>query len=329
VSELVVRAMRLQDQPIIDHGAVAGYGPIFNAGLLHHDGRYHLFARGIRDGYRRNTGDGPRFHDYISDILVFTSLDGHSYEFGYVLAEADATSIWSYEDPRVQCLTSGEQEHIVMTYTRLAPPESGEPWRIGANRLAYDGDRFHLDHASGRLLGPDALANKDAVIFNLGDGRVALIHRIHPNVQVAVFDDLAHLWDADDVYWDGHLAGLDSHTIIVPTPGALGVGAGAPPITTDRGLLLFFHERNAAGAYTMNVALLDSLTGHVVAVLADALMVPELPWEVEGDVDNVVFVQGAHRRPDGSIYLTYGAADRCVGAATIGEDELLDALLAA
>jgi predicted GH43/DUF377 family glycosyl hydrolase len=313
----------------VAHGAVPGYGPIFNAGLLHHDGRYHLFARGIREGYRRNTGDGPRFHDYISDILVFTSTDGHTYDFAYVLAEADATSIWSFEDPRVQCLTSDDQEHIVMTYTRLAPPDSGDPWRIGAHRLVYEDGRFNLDHSSGRLLGPDALANKDAVIFNLGDGRVALIHRIHPNVQVAVFDDLAHLWDADETYWDGHLAGLDAHTIIVPTPGALGVGAGAPPVVTDRGLLLFFHERNAAGVYTMNVALLDSLTGHVVAVLPDALMVPELPWEVEGDVDNVVFVQGAHRRPDGSIYLTYGAADRCVGAATISEDQLLDALLAA
>ena len=29
-----------------------------------------------------------------------------------------------------------------------------------------------------------------------------------------------------------------------------------------------------------------------------------------GDVQNVVFVQGAIPRPDGSIYVTYGAADR-------------------
>ena len=44
-------------------------------------------------------------------------------------------------------------------------------------------------------------------------------------------------------------------------------------------------------------------------------MRPELAWERNGDVDNVVFVQGAVPRPDGTIYLTYGAADRCVGAA--------------
>ena len=35
---------------------------------------------------------------------------------------------------------------------------------------------------------------------------------------------------------------------------------------------------------------------------------PELPWQRSGDVNNVVFVQGAIPRPDGTIYLTVGAA---------------------
>ncbi len=319
---------RLRDEPIVGYGAVPGYGPIFNAGLLHHADQYHLFARAIRDGYTRNLGDGPRFHQYISDIIVFTSDDGHLYEYGYVLAEADAASIWSYEDPRVQRVPNGDGDHsVVMTYTRLAPPESGEPWRIGAHRLRWDDDRFHLDPSSERLLGPTSVANKDAVVFGLGDGKVALIHRIHPNVQIAVFESLAALWDADESYWTEHVADLDAHTIIEPSPGALGVGAGAPPVATDRGHLLFFHERNAHGVYTLNVALLDSITGRTKAALADALMTPELVWEREGDVDNVIFVQGAHRRDDGTIYLTYGAADRCVGAATVNEDALLSALL--
>jgi len=56
-------------------------------------------------------------------------------------------------------------------------------------------------------------------------------------------------------------------------------------------------------------------------------MEPEQPWERLCDVDEVVFVQGVHRRADGTIYLTYGAADRCVGAATVDEQELLDALV--
>ena len=46
-----------------------------------------MFARGVRDGYHPNPGEGPRFLDYVSDILVFTSTDGINYSFGYVLAD--------------------------------------------------------------------------------------------------------------------------------------------------------------------------------------------------------------------------------------------------
>jgi hypothetical protein len=76
---------RRHDRLIVEAGSVPGYGAVFSAGLLDHEGNYHLFARGVRDGYRRNEGSGPRFLDYISDVLVLTSSDGHSYEFEYVV----------------------------------------------------------------------------------------------------------------------------------------------------------------------------------------------------------------------------------------------------
>jgi predicted GH43/DUF377 family glycosyl hydrolase len=50
-----------------------------------------------------------------------------------------------------------------------------------------------------------------------------------------------------------------------------------------------------------------------------------MDWERVGDVDNVVFVQGAHADGD-EVYLTYGAADRCVGAAVGSMRHLLDLL---
>jgi predicted GH43/DUF377 family glycosyl hydrolase len=106
------------------------------------------------------------------------------------------------------------------------------------------------------------------------------------------------------------------------------VGAGAPPLSTDAGLLLFFHERRADGAYTARVALLDQHSGAVVQMLDHELLEPELAWERQGDVDDVVFVQGAHRRDDGTIYLIYGAADRHVGAAVVDEATLLSSLAA-
>lgn len=322
---MLPQVRRLNDRPVVEAGSVPGYGAIFNAGLLYHEGKYHLFARGVRDGYRRNEGSGPRFLDYISDVLVLTSIDGRHYDFGYVLARAGIADVHCYEDPRVQRVRQSDGFHIVMTYTSLWPHESGRPWRIGAHRLTWNEGRFHLESSTGRLLGPSDIANKDAIVFTLSDERVAMIHRIHPDMQLAIFDDLDHLWRAGPEYWDPYMSNLESHTLMKPTPGALGIGAGAPPVSTDEGLLLFFHERRADGAYTANLALLDNETGQLLSRLDQPLLEPELHWEREGDVDNVVFVQGAHREDD-LIYLTYGAADRCIGVATAQVSQLVNAL---
>jgi beta-1,2-mannobiose phosphorylase / 1,2-beta-oligomannan phosphorylase len=322
--ELGVR--RVADRPVIEAGAVSGYGPIFNAGVIVEEGRLHLFARGVRDGYERNPGPGARFLDYVSDVLVFTSDDGREYAFQQVLVAGGEWGVHCYEDPRVQRVHSGSSESVVMTYTNLPSPETGGVWRIGVHRLGYAGGRFFLEESSGGLIGPGEEANKDAVIFNLRDGRVALIHRLHPNMQVAIFDSLEQLWASEAGYWDGYMRDLDRHTIITPAEGALGVGAGAPPVEVDDELVLFYHERDRHGHYTAKVALLDDETGRVRAVLRDPIMRPELAWERSGDVDNVVFVQGAVMRSDGTIYLTYGAADRHVGAAVIDAGPLLGAL---
>jgi beta-1,2-mannobiose phosphorylase / 1,2-beta-oligomannan phosphorylase len=317
---------RIADEPIVPFGAVPGYGPIFNAGAIFHDGRFHLFARGVRDQYRRNGGSGPRFLDYVSDILVFTSPDGRWYEFQQVLAEGAANGIYSWEDPRVQRVRSGGGEHFVMSYANVPPPEANEFWRIGVHRLDYADGSFSLRDGSGAAIGPPGEPDRDGVVFNLGDGRVALVHRIYPNMQLAVFESLEHLLDPPPEYWEGHMARLEQHTIIRPSETSLGVGAGAPPVVTPDGLLLLFHERDGRERYSTKAALLDHDTGAVLSVLPEPVMSAELDWERRGDVNQVVLVQGAVARPDGTVYMTYGAADRHVGAACISLDDLLRAL---
>jgi len=178
----------------------------------------------------------------------------------------------------------------------------------------------------GQLLGPPDIANKDAIVFTLGDGRVALIHRIQPDMQLAVFDDLDHLWNAGPDYWDNTWP-IWMRTPLFASRGALGIGAGAPPIDTEAGFLLFFHER-APTAPTPSTWPAGSHDRTATQPSSQPLLVPELEWERRGDVDNVVFVQGAHSDGD-VVYLTYGAADRCIGVATAKISHLLDALHAA
>ncbi len=321
----IVNVQRLSSDPVLGPGSVPGYGAIFNAGVTFHEGRFHLFARGVRSGYRRNQGAGARFLDYRSDVLLFSSGNGVDYTFSRVLAEgSDEGAVWSYEDPRVQWVDADGS--CYMTYTDLPAPHTGEPWRIGLHRLVPRNGTFELNRTSGRVVGPPGTPDKDAVIFDLTGGGVAMIHRVAPDIQIAVFESMEDLIDPPAGYWEEHLETLEDHVIIRPSDGALGVGAGAPPIATPAGLLFFYHERDASGVYTARVALLDPGSGHPTGVAPLPILVPELSWERHGDVDDVVFVQGAHRLEDGRIYLTYGAADRAVGVGVVDEGELLDLL---
>src|SRR5258706_3465393 len=165
-----VSVRRLKSAPVVEAGSVSGYGPIFNAGAIHYDGAFHLFARGVRDGYSVNTGSGPRFVNYVSDVLVFTSEDGIDYAFQQVLARGSATGVNCYEDPRVQTIRSGGADHVMMTYTNLPDPESGQPWQIGIHRLEYADGRVALNPTSGRLIGPSRRPGKDTGVFKLRAG---------------------------------------------------------------------------------------------------------------------------------------------------------------
>ncbi|MGA7227866.1 MAG: hypothetical protein WBZ45_06615 [Acidimicrobiia bacterium] len=319
---------RLCARAVIEPGTVPGYGPIFNAGLLYENDRFHLFARGVREGYLRNPGAGPRFLDYRSDVLMFSSSDGVDYEFEYVLAAGSEVGVWSYEDPRVQrVLDADGVTQLFMTYTDLPAPEEDLTWRIGIHRIVFDGSRIQLNRDSGRVIGPPGTPDKDAVVFNLSDGRVALIHRAHHDIQLAIFDSVDDLLSPDPGYWDRHMSTISEHTIIRPSPRGAGVGAGAPPIATESGLLFFYHERSSESVYDARVCLLDPATARVVATVPEPVLVPELSWECHGEVDNVVFVQGAHSLGDGRIYVTYGAGDQAVGVGVIEEQAILDALI--
>jgi len=322
-------AYRISDMPVIACGSVPGYGPIFNPGVVADEsGLLHLVARCVHDGYRPNPDAGhygPRFWDYYSDLAVFTSRDGLNYEFGHVLDRGNNGPTASYEDARVQRINDKGVERMIMTYTNL-PDSANKPWRIGSRELVFrDGKLVHAD-APERIIGPDGIANKDGVIFNLADGRVALIHRIRPKMQIAVFDSLDDLYAADASYWDPYMADLDAHTLIAPDKGADCVGAGAPPLASEDGLLCFYHQREGDGEYNMRLALLDSETGLVKAKLDEPILRAGHDWERNGDVNDVIFVQGAVRLPDGTIYLTYGGSDCHVGAALADERSLISAL---
>ena len=116
--------------------------------------------------------------------------------------------------------------------------------------------------------------------------------------------------------------------IIGPRPGmwdGIKVGIAAPPIKTKDGWLLLYHGVSETG-YRVGAALLD-LTDptKVSARLTDPILEPEMEYEKNGQVGNVVFPDGAVVRK-GELFVYYGGADSVVNVAKISLDALLKSL---
>ena len=117
------------------------------------------------------------------------------------------------------------------------------------------------------------------------------------------------------------------------------IGAGPPPVKTRDGWLLVYHgiatHFAAANIYQAGVALLDLEDPTVVLARgADNVLEPREPWELTGQVPNVVFPTGlivtetdtsGIALPDARVLLYYGAADTSVGLAESSVRDLVTA----
>ncbi len=117
------------------------------------------------------------------------------------------------------------------------------------------------------------------------------------------------------------------------------IGSGPPPVRTREGWLHVYHgiatHFASASIYQAGVVLLDlEDPGSVVARSRDNVLEPREPYELVGQVPNVVFPSGmiveafdadGCARPDSEVLVYYGAADTCVGLATTTIGKLLAA----
>ncbi len=177
-------------------------------------------------------------------------------------------------------------------------------------------------------VGPD-YNDKDAMIFpEKINGKVGFLHRIKPNIQLAMFDNLEHFLSPETDYWPKHLANLDQHTVMYREFDweAKKIGVGPPPIHTEAGWLLIYHGVDKKSVYRAGAALLDEKNpGKLIARLPYPILEPERDYERFGDVDMVVFPQGAVVF-DGELQVYYGGADKVVGLATCRLSDLINAL---
>jgi len=219
--------------------------------------------------------------------------------------------LWGIEDPRITYVPELKKYVVVYTaYTRDGPGVA----------LAQTED-FKTFERFGIIMPPD---DKDAALLPRRiNGSWAMIHR-------PVSAPRAHMW----ISYSPDLKNWGEHTLMMNARkgawwDANKIGLSPPPIETPEGWLLIYHgvKLSCGGCiYRLGLALFDLEKPEICLKRGrEWIFAPEEPYELNGDVGNVVFPCGYTLAKDGdTLNIYYGAADTCIGLATASLSELLD-----
>ena len=89
--------------------------------------------------------------------------------------------------------------------------------------------------------GANILADKDLVFFPRRiNGKLTLLHRIKPDIQIASFNELS---DLNDDFWADYFSHFGDYIFLRPkySHEASYVGSGCPPVETEEGWLVIYH----------------------------------------------------------------------------------------
>lgn len=259
-------------------------------------------------------------HRGISHLTAARSRDGvHDWHIDpqptfSALPEQYPEELWGVEDARIVRLDG--LDRFAMTYTAYS--------RAGPLVALAMTEDFKTFERNGSIMPPE---DKDAALFpRQFGGRWALIHRPVPHHAGAK----ANMWlsfSPDLRYWGDHYVLLEARDGAWWDAGKIGLSP--QPLATDEGWLIVYHgvRQTPAGAiYRVGLVLLDLDDPRRVLRRGDEWVVgPQAPYEVEGEIPNVIFPCGAILdEASGELRLYYGAADTCVGLMTARIAEVLD-----
>lgn len=296
----MIQLKRLSDHPILKpkphHNWEAA--AVFNTAAFLENGLVHLVYRAT--DITSNGKEGK----YINSLGYAVSQDGITFNRleAPILTNDVPQEARGPEDPRIVKIGST----FYMMYTGYGGRFDGD-YRISLatsqNLISWDRKGVMLDEP-----------NKDASLFpeKIG-GRYLMIHRRPPDIWAAYSDDL-RTW-------------YDHQKIMEPIPGSdwesEKIGLAGPPIKTDRGWLMIYHGVGGQPRkYSLGMALLDLKDPiQVLARQPQPILEPELDWEINGFVPNVVFSCGQVVLGN-DLYVYYGGADQVIGVASVGLDDL-------
>jgi len=281
---------------------------IFNPAAIDIDGTVRILYRAMSEdntsvlGYAesKNATDIT----YISDEPVYVPRE--SFESKGVLNGNSGC-----EDPRLTEI--GNTIYMYYTaYNGLTPPAVAE-----SHISKKDFKKRNWSWSKPVLVTKDGVDDKDACLLpEKINGKYFLFHRVN-NFICGDYGATPQFKERND---------FKNIPILLPRKGmwdSKKVGISVPPIKTKKGWILIYHGISDRSRYRIGTALLDLKDPtKVLSRTTDCIFEPKEAYEIEGQVNYVVFPCGAVVRR-GSIYMYYGGGDSVVDMAKISIKNLL------
>lgn len=314
---------------------------VLNPGVFQEDTILHLLYRAVRKGNYSTIGycklNGPLAimeRDDTPLIIPFAEEDSHGIEDPRIVKIEDTFYITYTAYNGINALGALVTSTDLKTFKRegiIVPKITFDEFKRLAecNNLINAKYFRHVRHfePSENIF----LWDKDVVFFPRKiNGKLAFLHRIRPGIQLVMVN---HLKELTKDFWNHYFLHFNEHIILDPVGinhESGYIGAGAPPIETELGWLLIYHgvyDTSEGYIYSAAAALLDIDNPlKVIARLVNPLFTPEFEYELKGVVNNVVFPTGTALFYD-TLYIYYGAADKCIAVASVSLKELLKELM--
>lgn len=205
------------------------------------------------------------------------------------------------EDPRVVKLG----KRYVMTYTGYDGRIARLCIAVSKNLLSWEKGEPLFPNFPGNRLRPRGWTKSGAILPQKINGEY-IMYFGDSNIWIA--------YSSDGIHWEYY-----NSPVMKPRKGkfdSLLVEPGPPPILTEDSIVLFYNSANENLVYRVGVALFDRDEPWKVKIRSRRpILEPEYPWELEGHVDNVVFLEGFVDLGNRLLFY-YGGADKYVGLAT-------------
>jgi predicted GH43/DUF377 family glycosyl hydrolase len=295
----------------------------FNPGVILLNDKIHFIYRAIGgDGISRLGYASSKDGFFIDERYPYPVYEHKINDQGiakkyFIYSVFSGGSFGGAEDPRL--VRVEDEDKIYMTYTAC---DNGLRMALTSIKI-NDFLNKNWNWAKPYLISPPGEVHKNWVIFpEKINGKYAILHSLSPEIKIAYRDSLDFKeGEFIDSFYNGFSKKNNGWDNWIR-------GAGAPPIKTKLGWLVFYHAMTNGEfhKYKVGAMILDYKDPTKIILKSNfPILVPSEDYENCGFKGGVVYVTGAVLK-DGNLFIYYGAADSYIAVAYYNLEEFLNNL---